>query len=411
MDTPLEAPLPPSFSNPPRRSLWRLIHDRNPFFLLSAVSMFVGFRIVLAAVNAMPGDLKHLLLLIITLNIYEGLLIALGLFLIVRRGSLRDGWILLTIEAIFLVDLTNLNAEFFSADPRFGSIVSGICFLLAMLKIFIIVRTLGLRLSAGTVLYIAAQLAFLLGLPGIFKLMTHQARVTPMQTYGVWWMAALLIVAGTFMVRRRTGNNNSPMALVPWWLYILVPLVSLIVHLAGENRVYWVHFNSANVAPILLAFVVAMNRPQWARFNPIVLGGSLALVAIALLMSLVPAENAGDLSGHLLGIAAAPLRLSLFGSVLVLAWLALAHHSWLALQASTLCAMLGCLGIDIPDMTTNASRGGKWTTDLFQRCIPETPLQWGYTAIGAAFLLLGVGAAISLKRRPVVVRPMEREVQ
>src|SRR5437763_907450 len=99
-----------------RRSvLLRFVADRNPFFLVSAVLMFAGVRVILSALDLAPGDLSRLLLLIGVLNAYEALVIALALLLIVRRGQRRDGWILLSIEALFLVDLTHLNAEFFTA--------------------------------------------------------------------------------------------------------------------------------------------------------------------------------------------------------------------------------------------------------------------------------------------------------
>ena len=45
--------------------------------------------------------MKTLLGLIITLNLYEVVMIALALFLIIRRGLRRDGWILLGIESAF----------------------------------------------------------------------------------------------------------------------------------------------------------------------------------------------------------------------------------------------------------------------------------------------------------------------
>src|SRR4051794_38465425 len=88
-------------SIPPRRpSLWRFVVDRNPFFLLSAVCMFAGCRVIIAALGVSPGEIRKLVGLIGVLNLYELLLIALALFLIKARGQNRDGWILLAIEAL-----------------------------------------------------------------------------------------------------------------------------------------------------------------------------------------------------------------------------------------------------------------------------------------------------------------------
>jgi hypothetical protein len=414
MDTPLEAPLPaipvsPPVLSPPRPSLLRLIHDRNPFFLLSAVSMFVGFRIVIAAANTEPGDLKHLLCLILTLNVYEALLIALGLFLIVRRSALRDGWILLTIEALFLVDLTNLNAEFFGASTRLGLIVCGITLILAIVKIFLITHTLNLRLTLGTKLFILIQLAVLFALPGLFKAMTHHANITSMQDYVIWWLVGLLIVVGAFLVRRASAHTFSPVPALPWRLYVLVPLISLIVHLAGQNRVYDMHFNVANVTPVLLALVIVLNRARFA-LRLATLGWSIALIVLAIILSAIPPENSAELHRHIAKISIAPWRLSLLASAAVLLYVAMIQHSWIALTLSVAIAFTASVGVDIPNLIDNATRFWNRTQDASRHIVPETPLQWGYTAIAGAFLLLGLGALISLcKRQEMEVQPAKLE--
>src|SRR5258706_2087989 len=160
----------------PRPSLMRFIVDRNPFFLISAVCMFAGVRIILSALNVSPGDLRRLLLLIAVLNIYEAAVIALALFLITRRNQARDGWILLSIEALFLVDLTFLNAEFFTANLRGGMIINAVCWSLALVKIAVVIRTLKLRLTLPEWAYVALQLAAIFFMAGIFKPISSHLR-------------------------------------------------------------------------------------------------------------------------------------------------------------------------------------------------------------------------------------------
>ena len=74
-----------------------------------------------------------------------------------------------------------------------------------------------------------------------------------MQIYGLWWIVAALIGGGAIFANRRDTS------LPAWRLYVLMPLISIMVHLAGENRVYWVHFQPANLAPVLLACTFALN--------------------------------------------------------------------------------------------------------------------------------------------------------
>jgi hypothetical protein len=393
-------PVVPPWRKPAFLSLLRFVHDRNPFYLLSALCMFVGFRVTLGALNSAPGDWKTLLGLIVTLNVYELIMIALALFLIVRRGLRRDGWILLGIEALFLVDLTNLNAELFTAMPRLGAVVNALLFALAMGKILLVVRALGLRLPAATTAYIAAQMVFLLGLPGIFRLMrSSTASVSALQIYGIWWLVALLIIAGAFIVRRGRPTRPSPMAALPWRLYVLLPLISLLVHLCGENRVYWVHFHPANLAPVLLATVLAMNQSR-LRWHPMVLHASLGLVVLSVLISITPDVYQPELRHIVLGTIITPLRVALLGSAGITAFLAVVHVSIIASVATAGCLTLAMLGSDPTDVYFHLVRLARMLINSIRRLIPEGAAQWGVVAISGAFVLLAIGAVVSLKVPP-----------
>jgi hypothetical protein len=387
-------------SSPPRlMKFLRFVHDRNPFYLLSALCMFVGFRIVLGAINSAPGDWKTLLMLMGTLQVYEVAIIALALFLIVKRGLIRDGWILLAIEALFLVDLTNLNAELFTAMPRLGTVVNSICFALAMVKIFAVVRVLGLRLSPGTASYISAQLAFLFGLPGLFWLMrSPAAAVSSMQIYAVWWVVALLIAGGVMLVKR-VSTGDSPMATLPWRLYIVVPLISLLVHLVSQNRVYWVHFQPANTAPILLAAVVALAQSKW-RWHRLAMPASMGLVLLSLIASLPSHHDQRELSTHLLGALVSPLRIQLLAATGVTALLALRNYSYFTAHIAAAYLLLAWLGATPGQMMKNGLRIARSSLESVDSLIPDTTLEWGFVAITGSFVLLAIGAVFSLRKRP-----------
>ena len=385
---------------PPRRpspiwSLLRFVHDRNPFYLLSALSMFVGFRVVLAALHAAPGDWRPLVQLIVTVQAYEAVIVALALYLIVRRGLHRDGWILLGIQSLFLADLTNLNAELFTAVPKLGCVVSGGCLLLALAQVAVVARVLRLRVTTGTAVYLAVQLAVLLALPGAFRLMrSTSAAVSPMQIYAAWWAVGGLLAVGAMAVRRSRENDGHAFATLPVRLYVLVPLLSLLVHLATENRVYWVHFESANFAPVLLAVVVGLNR---GRRDPAQLRWSLAVLALAVWLSIVPHEDQLAMSTRWLGVAISPLRLTLLASAVAAAALAVRHRSWATGLTVAGCGLVATLGASWPEIVRRLTAMAEWAWDLAVRLVPQTMLEWGYAAIAAAFALLAVGAAVSLR--------------
>src|SRR4051812_17455425 len=78
----------------PRRSLWRYVTDRNPFYLLSAICMLFACVALTNSSSWTSIKLNRLLILIGTLNFYEALLVGLALYLTVKRGLRRDGNIL-----------------------------------------------------------------------------------------------------------------------------------------------------------------------------------------------------------------------------------------------------------------------------------------------------------------------------
>ena len=102
-----------------------LVHH-NPFYLLSAVSMLLGCYALNAGLATRTGEIGKLLALIGMLNFYELILIALGLYLIRRRGLIRDGRTLLLLEIPFLIDLAFLNAEASSVSLSRGLLLNSV---------------------------------------------------------------------------------------------------------------------------------------------------------------------------------------------------------------------------------------------------------------------------------------------
>ena len=107
-----------------RRSLRRFIADHNPFYLLSAVLMLLGCLLLSNTMTWSPIALRKLLILIATLNVYELLLVGLGLYLIVKRTIASDGLMLLALEALFIVDVGFLNSELYQESLPVGLAVN-----------------------------------------------------------------------------------------------------------------------------------------------------------------------------------------------------------------------------------------------------------------------------------------------
>ncbi len=386
-----------------RSPIWRFIVDRNPFYLLSAVMMFAGVRVILSALQLMPGDLKHLLLLIGVLNAYEAMVIALALYLITRRGLVRDGWILLSIEALFLIDLTFLNAELFTANLRWGTWINGLCFVLALVKIGVVIRTLRLRLTPPEWVYVAAQMAAIFFMAGAFKELSRHHRqpgaLSAITLYGTWWLVGGLLVAGTVLLRKPADRLRSASAMwaLSGRLYLMLPFVSLLVHLCGANRVYWVHFHAANAAPALLGLAVFLSRWRGEFGRRLLTTTQCVLTVLAVLVSLpYPLELMVHAGSHL----ASPLRLSLIGSAAVMIMAFFQNRHLIAIQIAAAATVAATLGNSVQEMQLNALALARAIYRGFYRAVPETPMHWGLLAVLGSFLMLALGASISLRKRP-----------
>ena len=117
----------------------------NPFYLLSACCMLLGCYLVTVALHPSPEHLDRLLLVLGTLNLYEFMLIGLGILLFRTRPALRDWQTLLLVEILFLVDGAYLNAQSVAADPVMGGMVSGLILLFGLAKTALILYFLKLR--------------------------------------------------------------------------------------------------------------------------------------------------------------------------------------------------------------------------------------------------------------------------
>src|SRR3954452_15191615 len=127
-----------------RKSWLNFIIDHNPCYLLSGLFMLSGCWLLNFALYTKAGDVRNLLLLLLMINLYEFLLIALGLTLIRRIAFKRDGRILLALEAFFLIDITFTPGILSTIDQRIGLLVNAALLVAAATKVSLILRGLNL---------------------------------------------------------------------------------------------------------------------------------------------------------------------------------------------------------------------------------------------------------------------------
>jgi hypothetical protein len=385
--------------------VWRAISDRNPFYLLSAVCMLFGCVALTNSSSWVSIRLQRLLILTATLNFYELLLIGLALFLIARRGLRRDGAILLILEAFFLVDVTFLNSEIFSADLKIGLAANGILLAIALFKVAAIFRGLGISLASGAFAVTMIELAMLFTLPGVYKLISldHNGGLPAMVIYASWWAVGLLPVLATLLlgdrpwfneVQRENYRRNRRLIL----MLMVLPVVSLLAHICTSNWIYKVRWYPANVSPLLLGLGVAIGASD---FHVRTLARRMRWHFVLPIMAIVLAVNypsALVLKAGSFGVS--PLRITLFAAMLVYGHGFVLYHHALFAWAACLCFGWAGIGMSIDEMMSNVSLASKKTYSVSQKLWPRTMSDWGIISVAMSFVLLAIGAIVSLRKKP-----------
>ncbi len=371
-----------------------LVHH-NPFYLLSAVSMLAGCYALNTGLAPRTAEIGKLLALIGVLNFYEMILIALGLYLIRRRGLVRDGRTLLLLEIPFLVDLAFINAEASSISLDRGLLLNSVVLLLALAKVGIVLRVLFGRVPRNAYALIAMQLSMLLMMPSAFKWLEGRGPITEAHFYGVWWALGLMLVAFEVIERFQKADDADHARRVAHTmrrLYLALPLASAVVHLSMLHWVYRVSFAAGDVSPLLIGLAVAAPRlPRVLRELAPFIRVFAPAFAVVIALNDPPVVH-----GYLFGqLPLAPWLLTLAAAYLTWIYCFVPARAlrWVARGAA-----VALLAAYAPQVYAASMASWRWTCDLIIRLIPRTALEWGLLAVGGAFAFLMLGAALSLAK-------------
>ena len=390
----------------------RFLYRHNPFYLLSAMCMLAGCLSLTNSLSWTSIGLGRLLALVVTLNVYEALLLGLGLFLLGRRGIVRDGLMLVFLEAMFLVDAAFLNVEVYAIDWSVGVITNAVVFVLAVAKLALVFRALRMPMDR-TFGLILTQLVVLFVTPGVFALLTRQGdgALTPGVSYAAWWAVGLLPALAAALLRGGRLNELAGGA-VPegQWVAAVVrrsllclPFVSLLLHLCMLHWVYNAHVYAAYVAPVMLGLGVFLGVALPTRLlKPHVLAVlRLALPAVAVVQSFdAPAELTAAPFGAAARVQLTPVLAMLGLAYVVYVCLYLRRYALRLVGAAVAVVMAVAYGPSPGQVAAATQQWVHWAAGVVARVVPRTTTGWGVTAVGAAFAFLGVGAAISLRKPP-----------
>jgi hypothetical protein len=401
--------------SPQRPGLLRLVWDHNPFYLFSAACMLAS---CLALTKSMTSDViptRRILVLIGTLNLYEFALIGLALFLIKSKGLLRDGRMLLIIQAFFLVDVAFLNAEVIAEDFRTGVIVNSILFTLAAVKMYWVVRVLKPAFSSSQFAVVVGQLLILFLIP-LNCGWIGELEISPLDFYAMWWFVGLLPVAYDLAIRfgwieRPAYDASIGTMAAPTRLYVLLPWLSMLLHLGILHYVYDVRFYLPDAAPVLLGLTVLLNQivPKSDDVRRELNAVRVALPAVALMISVSnPPELALPIAAMDYQITA--LRATLVGAYLIYVYCFFLRYAIWLLSGGLVVVLAGIFGPSPSEIASGFDAGMRALARFIRRLIPSTTTQWGIVGIVASFASLIIGGWVSLRRaaKPILVVSEQR---
>lgn len=372
-----------------RRMVTRFLLDYNPFYLLSALCMLAGLFALNGWLQFSPLPLLNVIQLILILNVYEFMLIFLGLFL-ARRALWHDAITLLVLEAFFLVDGGFLNSEALSMDLEIGLMINSALLILAIFKLAIIFRGLGLQLADPRFWLIVLQLILLPAMEWFFKATFdfHGGHIRPFAVYAVWWVVGLIPIAYLLLM------PSAPRARGLIGAFIALPMISILAHLGTTNWVYHVPWAYENLSPPLLGLAIAVGAYEH-RVRSLTLRMRLQLLIplLAIVFSLVETRELIFLNTP---IIVSPLRLTLLAAACVyLHGLFLHRHIYFGAGAMT-CLGAAAVGATPELMLQNLVHVGDRSAKSAWDSLPKTSFGWGAVSVFCSFVLLGIGLLLSL---------------
>jgi hypothetical protein len=350
--------------------------------------MLLGCYLVNAALREEPGNLKFLALLGV-INLYEACIIPLGLILIRRaRGTARDGWWLVLFETLFLVNATLINPDF---SPSWAIPLNAVLWLLACIKAAILLRGLKIGLSLRTLGFFAFQLAIIYGLPAFFALTKVDGQESPRIMYALWWLVGMLPLVYDQLARARRPHPEWDLVQnVVRRVYLIAPWVMLVIHMRFSHWAHHSDFQLADAAPALLGLAIASTR---VKLNANLHVLARMVPAAALLLTLL--APAGELQWSLplieAGRTVTPAYIMIAATILTYGYMA----SMFQLLCSALAVFLIGFGYIFQNWILAALRA---MARFILSLLPTTVYAWGVAAILAAFVLLGIGTFVSLRR-------------
>ncbi len=400
--------------DPAKRTFPQWIADHNPFFLASGVLMLAGCFMINHAAHDDPDVIWPVVGLVAVFNVYEFLVIGLAVYLGRRRVYYRDAGFLLFLEALLLSDVAHSYNELILKSLPVGLVVSAAALGLAGVKLMLISRGLGLRITKAGAWMLSTLIALLFLMPSLFRELTRAELIREGHFYTAWWVVAVLplLVVLTQPWFGRCSSRDLGLAKLRRWtarLLIVVPLISLLLHLRTAHYVDDRTIHVYNFAPLILGVSTAwiIRRSFAVTVQRVVATALLAgASAVGLSVSFPDSIVAALLpSGHLVF---SPLRLVMAVTALQMTYIWWWRGAWVCLPTAVGLLFTAGLGHSVSSMIGAVRDGLRLAWAVVTELVPKTTLGWGMVAVASSFVFLMIGATASLATRSLRAKKVTR---
>jgi len=179
-------------------------------------------------------------------------------------------------------------------------------------------------------------------------------------------------------------------------MLMILPAISLLAHISTSNWIYNVRWYPANVAPVMLGLAMALGASDTHVGS---LGWRMKLQfwlpLVALAMS-VRFPSHLIFTMHSLGFS--PLRLVLLASTVVYLYGFVLHRHILFACGACACISAAGMGMTARQILDNFNFASEQSYVFSKRLWPRTMTHWGWISMVASFVLLMLGAVVSLKK-------------
>ncbi|MCK4340316.1 MAG: hypothetical protein KAY37_01160 [Phycisphaerae bacterium] len=306
---------------------------RNPLYLMSAACMAVGARLYLVSPGSYAGDIGLILLTLGVLQAYKWAVAGILLLLYRSRRSPEDEHSLLLVAALFWTGPLAATVELSARQAHLGLLFALGVLLFALLELFLVPRSLSLRMSIPGRVLAGACLVLLVVAPTQLHV-SNAAGTNELFLYFCWWLLAglaLLIIGCVRAHLPALSRSSTPFGSRDFLreaLFLLIVLAASAAHLYGMNYAFVGHARPFYAAPLLLALSVAafdyLARSGNNRLSLRAVVAGVPLIAVGLATQPFEAE----VPSHLLPVGLHdPLFTTLALSSLVWWFGALRHRS------------------------------------------------------------------------------------